>query len=98
MTPYARNPTDQPPTGGQQSNVAQDDAHVDLQVGVMHGDAHFYRVASEAPAEKYRVGRNYLRGHAQQQAEKLIGDAFMGGHRTTEVAYYWTLAVLSGRS
>jgi hypothetical protein len=98
MTSYPRDTADPPDDGGQHSNVAKDNAHVDLQVGVMHGDANFYHVVNETPEEKYRVGRNYLRGHAQQQAERLICQAFMSGHKNTEVAYYWTLAILSGRT
>ena len=33
-----------------------------------------------------------------RQAEKLIREAFVEGHRSTEVSYYWALAVLSNRS
>lgn len=98
MTSTEARDTGQSAANGQQHNIAKDDAHVDMQIGVMHGNTYFYRTKTETPHEQYRVGRNYLGGNAQQQAEKLICQAFMGGHRTTEVAYYWTLAILSGRS
>jgi hypothetical protein len=81
-----------------QENVANDNAQVDLQIGVMHGDAYFYHTREDSPEENYRVGRNYLDSGAQRQAERLISAAFMSGHRTAEVAYYWSLAILSGRS
>jgi hypothetical protein len=43
------------------NNIAQDDAHVDAQIGVVHGDVKFYKITGNAsPEEKYRVGRNYL--------------------------------------
>jgi hypothetical protein len=35
---------------------------------------------------------------SSRQAEKLIREAFVAGHKSTEVSYYWTLAVLSNRS
>lgn len=84
---------------GTYNNVAQDDSQVTMQVGVMHGDVHnLYQMTEDTPAEKVRVGCNYLKGNAQQRAEQLIGDAFMRGYRNARVAYYWALAVLSGRS
>jgi hypothetical protein len=84
--------------GAEQRNVAKDDAQVDVQVGVVHGDLNYFRAEGASPREQYRVGLNYLRGNVQQQAEKLICTAFMGGHRTSRVAYHWMLAILSGRS
>lgn len=87
--------------GGQATynNVAQGESHVAVQVGVMHGDVHnLYQIAGDTLAEKFRVGCNYLKGNAQQRAEQLIGEAFVHGHESAEVAYFWALAVLSGRS
>jgi hypothetical protein len=86
-----------PRSGTSYTNMAQD-SEVNMQVGVMHGDAHFYNLKKDDPQEKYRVGLNYLRGNAHRQAEKLIREAFMAGYRDTRVAYYWTLAILGGRS
>jgi hypothetical protein len=85
------------PGGTSYTNMAED-SEVNMQVGVMHGDAHFYNLRKDDPREKYRVGLNYLRGNAHRQAEKLIREAFMAGCRDTRVAYYWTLAILGGRS
>ncbi|MDG6101406.1 hypothetical protein Daura_39920 [Dactylosporangium aurantiacum] len=87
--------------GGQTvyNNVAQGETQVAVQVGVMHGDVHnLYQIAGDTLAEKFRVGCNYLKGNAQQRAEQLIGEAFVHGHESAEVAYFWALAVLSGRS
>lgn len=92
----------EPPSEGAESsytNIAQNNAQVDAQIGIVHGDVMFYKIAGEAsPEEKYRVGRNYLDGNMPRQAEKLIREAFVAGHKLTEVSYYWALAVLSNRS
>jgi hypothetical protein len=82
-------------------NVTQttDHSHVEQQIGVVHGDVNFYKMTgTETPAEKFRVGRNYLAGNMPRQAEKLIREAFVEGLRSTQVSYYWSLAVLSNRS
>jgi hypothetical protein len=76
-----------------------DHSHVEQQIGVVHGDVSFYKMTgAETPAEKFRVGCNYLAGNMPRQAEKLLREAFVEGHRSTEVSYYWALAVLSNRS
>jgi hypothetical protein len=81
------------------SNVARDQARVGVQVGIIHGNANIYNVANASdPAEKYRVGVNYLNGHIPGKAEELISDAVAHGYRKPEVAYYWVLALLSGRT
>jgi hypothetical protein len=85
------------PSGATYTNSAEEST-VSMQVGVMHGDAYFYQMTHDTPEEKFRVGRNYLNGNAQQQAERLIRDAFMSGDQTAQVGYYWSLAILSGRS
>jgi hypothetical protein len=79
-------------------NVAKDDAHVDAQIGYVIGDVKIYSVPSGDPRKKFETGRNYLQGDNPRQAERLIEEAAMGGHRSTEVAYYWVLAILSDRS
>ncbi|TCK24448.1 hypothetical protein [Pseudonocardia endophytica] len=79
------------------TNVAEGDAHVDTQIGVVHGDANFYQLSGATREEKYRVGRNYLEGNMPRQAEGMIREAFMAGYKSNEVAYYWALAVLSNR-
>jgi hypothetical protein len=86
--------------GAQQTNTIQGDANVGLVAGVIHGDTHFYQLRDETPEEKYRVGCNYLNGHVQAPAEKLICAAFMSGkaYQNADVAYHWALAILSGRT
>jgi hypothetical protein len=86
-----------PRTGTSYHNMAQD-SDINMQVGVMHGDAHFYNLRKDDPREKCRVGLNYLRGNAHRQAEELLREAFMSGCNDARVAYYWTLAILGGRS
>ena len=84
---------------GGSTNVAQDNSRVENQIGVVHGDAHFYTVSEDsAPEDKFRVGLNYLNGNMPRQAEKLIAEAVMSGFGSIRAAYYWTLAILSGRS
>jgi len=90
-----------PSTGESGDTVEQkaDHSHVEQQIGVVHGDVSFYKMTgAETPAEKFRIGCNYLAGNMPRQAEKLIREAFVEGHRSTEVSYYWALAVLSNRS
>ncbi|MGH3813383.1 MAG: SixA phosphatase family protein [Pseudonocardiaceae bacterium] len=85
-------------TGDNYTNYARQ-SNVDAQIGVVHGDANFYKISSEAtPEEKYKVGRNYLAGNMPRQAEKLIREAFVAGYESPEVVYYWALAVLSNRA
>jgi hypothetical protein len=80
-------------------NVAQDGAHVDAQIGVVHGDVAFYTISGDAtPEAKYQVALRYLDGNMPRQAEKLFREAFVTGHRSTQISYYWALSVLSGRS
>ncbi len=78
---------------------ASDSARVGNMVGVVHGNATFYHIGEgAAPAEKYRVGLNYLRGNVPRKAEELIHEAVVHGHRGAEAAYYWVLALLSGQT
>lgn len=80
-------------------NVAMDEAHVDAQIGYVDGNVTIYSVSeNDQPDRKYQVGLNYLKGAMPRRAETLIRDAAMFGHRSNEVAYYWTLAILSDRS
>jgi hypothetical protein len=80
-------------------NVARNNARVENQIGVVHGDAKFYSLSNEStPEEKFRVGLNYLNGNMPRQAEKLIGEAVMSDYLPIRGAYYWILAILSGRT
>ncbi|AEV85799.1 hypothetical protein ACWT_4778 [Actinoplanes sp. SE50] len=82
-----------------QTFVNQDNAYVDTQIGVLHGDAHFYHVTGDAgPEEQFRVAVNYLDAGLAGEARRRIREAVMtGGLSSAEVAYRWALAVLSGR-
>ncbi|GAB4052430.1 hypothetical protein [Catellatospora paridis] len=79
-------------------NIAQDDAHVDVQIGVLH-NANFYGVGSQPnPQRQFRVGVNFLRAGVPRKAEELISEAVMNGYKSAEAAYHWMLAILSGQS
>ncbi|GHJ48986.1 hypothetical protein Cs7R123_63280 [Catellatospora sp. TT07R-123] len=79
-------------------NIAQDDAHVDVQIGVLH-NANFYSVGGRPDAERqFRVGVNFLRAGVPRKAEELISEAVMNGYESIEAAYHWMLAILSGQS
>lgn len=82
------------------ANVAMDDAHVETQIGNVHGNVTIYSVSSnDPPQHKYRVGMYYLNGDMPRRAEQLIEEAAMHGrYRSNEVAYYWVLATLSDRT
>ncbi|MCX4470169.1 hypothetical protein OOK41_07615 [Micromonospora sp. NBC_01655] len=81
------------------ANVAQGDAHVDVQAGVVHGDINFYRLPPDSsPEEEFAFALNYLDGRVRDQARKLIEKAVAGGYVTTEVQFYRLIALLSGRT
>jgi hypothetical protein len=87
------------------TNAASGQAKVDNQIGYVEGDAVFhkhetiYQVADSDTADrKYRVARNYIEGGNPRFAEDLIGQVLNEGLITTEVAYYYAIAVLSERS
>ncbi|GAA4258050.1 hypothetical protein [Dactylosporangium darangshiense] len=78
---------------------AQDNAKVGSMVGVVHGDATFYNIGERSsPSDRFRVGLNYLEGNVPRKAEELIHEAIRHGFRGARVAYYWAIALLSGRS
>ena len=84
---------------GPVTNVAKDQAHVDVQVGVVHGDTTIYHVGqSDPPQRKYEVGLNFLHAGMARRAEELICEAVASGYTSQALAYHWMLAVLSGRS
>ncbi|MEV6303249.1 hypothetical protein AB0M02_27820 [Actinoplanes sp. NPDC051861] len=81
-------------------NSADGDAHVGLQVGVLHGNAYVYQAAPAAPPEqKLRVAIHYLQGgspgEARRRLQALVAE---DGMSSAEIAYYWVLSLLSGRS
>ena len=81
------------------TNVAQGDAHVDLQAGVVHGDINFYRLPpNPSPEEQFTFALKYLDARVRDQARELIEKAVAGGYVTTEVQFYRLIALLSGRT
>ncbi len=81
------------------TNVAQGDAHVDVQAGVVHGDINFYRPPPDpSPEEEFTFALRYLDARVRDQARKLIEKAVAGGYVTTEVQFHRLIALLSGRT
>ncbi|MGY4684165.1 hypothetical protein ACWIGG_20565 [Micromonospora aurantiaca (nom. illeg.)] len=81
------------------TNVAQGNAHVGVQAGVVHGDINFYRVPpGSSPEEEFALGLKYLDGRVRDRARMLIEKAVARGHLTTEVQFYRLIALLSGRT
>lgn len=79
--------------------------------GVNYGNVHYgdvrYEVsADDTPARKFEVARNCLDGDMPRRAEELIRDIYQlgfvsasqPGHLANQVAYHWTISVLSDRS
>lgn len=89
-------------TGDRRHNVTfkvTDKAKVGGQFGVVNGNVHIYDVGPAAtPAERFAKALNLLNGNMPRRAEELIREAVEAGYRSHEVAYYWALAILSGRS
>lgn len=99
-------PADDDSTEGPQvTNTASGKAKVDAQFGYVEGNVVFhknetiYQVDSGAsPDQKFKVARNHLDGGIPRVAEDLIGQVLDARPATTEIAYYYALAVLSERS
>jgi len=81
------------------ANVAGDWATVGVQADTIHGDVYSYTVRQDASAEeKFEVGVNYLDGGMPSEALPLIERAIAEEHDTSEVRFYWLLALISGRT
>jgi hypothetical protein len=83
-----------------QGNQAADHATVGAQIGTLHGNAYVYQTAPTAtPEHRFRVAVNYLQGGSPGEARRRILEV-VHEHRlsSAEVAYFWALSVLSGRS
>jgi hypothetical protein len=81
------------------TNAASDWATVGAQVGTIHGDVYSYVIRPDATAEeRYEVGVHYLDGGVPSAALPLIERAMAEGHDTSEVRFYWLLALISGRT
>lgn len=89
----------------QNQNVASDQAHVEQQIGAIHGNTTFHRYQAvyhinqnDPPQQKFKVARNHLRGGTPRFAEEILGDLMRNGYESTEVAYHYVLSLISGRS
>ncbi|MFF0721695.1 hypothetical protein [Micromonospora sp. NPDC003816] len=81
------------------TNIAQGEAHVEVQAGVVHGDINYYRSPpGSTPEEQFTMALRYLNARARNEARELIEKAAAGGHLTTEVHFYRLIALLSGRT
>ena len=58
-------------TGPVITNVAEDDAHVAVQIGVLHVDGDYIAPPGASPGEIFRVGVRYL--HARTPARGSSG-------------------------
>ncbi|RKS77128.1 hypothetical protein BZB76_2502 [Actinomadura pelletieri DSM 43383] len=76
-----------------------DHARVRDAFGVVNGNVHIYDVdPSATPEKRFATALHLLDGSMPRRAEELIREAAEAGLRSHKVAYYWALAVLSGRS
>ncbi|MFI7070849.1 hypothetical protein [Micromonospora sediminicola] len=81
------------------ANIAQGDARVGIQAGVVHGNINFYRLpANPSPEEQFTLALKYLEARVREQARTLIEKAVAAGYATTEVQFYRVIALLSGRT
>lgn len=88
-----------------QTNTASDNAFVGVQ-GTVIGDVRYEVSADDPPARKYEVAKNCLAGKMAPRAKQLIEEAVEKGFVSAgstdalvnEVAYHWTIAVLSDQS
>lgn len=92
-------------TGMPNQNVAEDDSHVEQQIGVNYGDTAFHRNETiyninqdDPPDRKHEVAIKHLNAGTPRLAEDLLGQLISAGHATSERAYHYALAVLSDRS
>ncbi|GAB7040581.1 MULTISPECIES: hypothetical protein [Catenuloplanes] len=81
------------------TNVADGDATVLLQAGVVHDGVHIYEAPPGAtPAQRFQIGLRYLEGGVAPKALEVIEEAMTAGHRDSRARFYWILAMLSGRT
>lgn len=81
------------------TNSAGGSANVGVQAETFHGDVYYYVVRDDAPAEeKFHVGVSYLNGGVPSEALPLIERAAAEGLDTSEVRFFWLLALISGRT
>jgi hypothetical protein len=89
-------------------NIASGDADVETQIGrvdtlienanVVHHSVTYEQRTDRPPnEERFRIARRYLDGGAHGTAAEQIGGLIAEGYASAKVAYYWALAILSGR-
>jgi hypothetical protein len=85
-------------------NFAQPGASVGQQNAVNYGDTAFHNESiyhinqGDPPERRNEVACNFLAAGVPREAERLFRGLLREGHITTERAYYYALAVVSGRS
>lgn len=83
-------------------NEARDYSQVGSQAGVNYGSMpsffgdHYY--GQESPEEQRRRAITYLSNESPRAAEQILEELMLGRQPTTEIAYYYALSVLGGRS
>lgn len=95
-----RRPDDGPHADGTGSaSFTNDGSTVYGQYGVVNGDVTVYQTdPSQSGEQRFATALKFLDGNMPRRAETLIGEAVDKGYESNQVAYYWALAVLSGRS
>ncbi len=83
------------------TNIANGDSRVGIQTGnvagdVVHNEFHGNPHA-DTPRDKYDFGLHHLRTGKAEEARILIGEAVMRGYISTEVVFYYVLALVSDR-
>jgi hypothetical protein len=78
--------------------VGQQVGYIDTQInGNVTHEHYAYQLTNDSPEEQFRIAKEHLRGGAPTTAEGLIADAVARDRLFPEAAYYWALAILSGR-
>lgn len=99
MAPDGRWPTDGP--APQNANVASSGGSVGQQIGsigvqIVHS-GRGYLPADNSPEELFRTAKAYLDAGAFTEASYRFDHVVARGHFSSEVRYYWALAILRGR-
>ncbi|TDB96402.1 hypothetical protein [Actinomadura sp. 7K534] len=67
--------------------------------GVFNGEVTIYIAdPDDPPGRKLQVAKNYLSALMPGPAQDLLMSVISQGYRTSEAAYYWMLAILSGKA
>jgi hypothetical protein len=90
-------PAKAPPAPPPVTNTAMGQAHVGVQ-GVVYGDVRYEVHGEDPPKKKYAVAKNNIAGNMPRRAEELIKEVVAAGFTADDLAYYWTIAILSDRT